>query len=213
MILTLLASVVGADEIGEELPDPGITPDSPLYFLDQLFDNLQSPADVANEKAAEIVAMANKGKEKALDKAVAGYQKALERRQKKAETDESEAEGLAKQTSNHILVLARVLEKAPEAARKGLENAMEKSMQNRDKSLKALEKTNKEKADKIRAETKAAVLERVPEQAKAKVEAAFGKAAEGMPEDVGAPEDKGKPEDIGAPEDIGKPAGKGKPAN
>jgi len=41
-----------------ELPDPGITPDSSFYFLDILFDVFQSAEETADERAAEIVAMA-----------------------------------------------------------------------------------------------------------------------------------------------------------
>ena len=52
------------EESTEELDlsdlDAGMTPDNALYFLDELFDFLQSEEARSNEKLAELIAMADK---------------------------------------------------------------------------------------------------------------------------------------------------------
>ena len=72
----------------EEAADPGMTPDNPFYFLDEISDAFQAEEAVTDEKAAEVVAMAEKGNEKALAKAIAKYDKALLKQKKKAYLDE-----------------------------------------------------------------------------------------------------------------------------
>lgn len=73
-LIFLLSFAVKAQEFNA---DPGITPDSPFYFIDSLFetgsDNPEKALEYKDEKIAEALAMAQKGKEQyaqeALDRA------------------------------------------------------------------------------------------------------------------------------------------------
>src|SRR3989344_7178425 len=96
MMLSVFAVAEG------ELADPGMTPDSPFYFLDEISDTYQAPEAVSDEKAAEVVVMAEKGNEKALAKAIEKYDKALLKLKKKAYLDEEKTAKVAEQVSRHL---------------------------------------------------------------------------------------------------------------
>ncbi|MFO8015604.1 MAG: DUF5667 domain-containing protein [Candidatus Woesearchaeota archaeon] len=164
-ILALMAMMAVPVAAQPELPDPGMTPDSPFYFLDRVSDMFQSKEAVADEKAAEIVAMAQEGNERAMAKAEGRYQKAMENRQKEADGDENEAEEVARQASNHLSVLARVREQVPEQARAGIDRALTESANGRGNALAALERQNPERADEVAEATLQEVITDVPEAA------------------------------------------------
>jgi len=148
-----------------ELPDPGMTPDSPFYFMDRLFDVFQSAESLADERASEMVAMAEKGNENALERARQGYQKAMQKRQRQAEEDENTAEEVSRQASNHLAVLARVREQVPEQARAGIGRALDDSTNSRKKGLEELEKKNPERAGAVAEATLQEVMANAPEAA------------------------------------------------
>ncbi|MGM5481305.1 MAG: DUF4382 domain-containing protein [Nanobdellota archaeon] len=150
----------------EELPDPGITPDSPFYFVDRMFDGFQSREARADERMAEIVAMAQKDHERGLDRAQNGYARVMEKRQRKAENDEDTAEEVAWQTSNHMAVLARVREQVPEQAKAGIDRAMNASAEDRDAALVALEQKDRERATRVADQTLTELMDQIPEQSK-----------------------------------------------
>ncbi len=174
-----------------ELPSPGITPDSPLYFFDAAFDRFQSAEKVADEKAAEIQAMAEKNHEKGLTKALERYEKAMEKRQIQANESEVEAEEVARQASNHLMVLARVREQVPEQARQGIDRAINESARGREESINALEKKNPEKATAVAEATLEEVMANTPEEAQFGLQTAMQAAKrKGKPEGVGDEEDE-----------------------
>lgn len=148
-----------------ELPSPGMTPDSPFYFLDRMFDRFQSPESVADEKAAEMLAMAEKKHEKGLSIALHSYERAMERRQKEANENEVEAEEVARQASNHLAVLARVREQVPEQARKGIDKAINESARNREQAMNTLRERNPERAGVVAEATLTEVMANTPEEA------------------------------------------------
>ena len=71
-IIIIMFSMSAAAQ-GEELPDPGVTPDSPLYGLDKAMEAIQNVfnsgneeksrygLNIAEERLAEAKAMAEKG--------------------------------------------------------------------------------------------------------------------------------------------------------
>lgn len=160
---------------------PGITPDSPFYFLDSMFDGLQSPESLANEKAAEVVVMAQENKVEALEKARERYENAMQKRERDAEESEDEAENVTRQASKHMEVLAKAYEKVAEEARQGIEEAMKNSAQGRENALKALNKTNPERAGAVAIETLTGVLEGAPEQARAGLQRALESVGSEIP--------------------------------
>jgi len=196
----------------ENLPadlKPGMTPDNPFYFLDILFDGLQSSESVANEKAAEVVAMAHENKVSALEKARERYEKAMEERNREAQETEEEAEEVTRQASRHMEVLSAVYENVPEEAKLGIEEAMKNSAQGRENALKSLTEKNSEKGASVAEETLTGILERAPEQAKAGLQRALEAVGSGIPSAQsgeaggfpsqnreGAPEERGPPSDI-----------------
>jgi hypothetical protein len=97
IIITFLFSIrpiIFAQET--ELPNPGITPDSPFYFLDILGEKIsmfftfgiekkvEKALKIAKEKLAEIKMMAEKNRPKALEKANQKYQEYLNLANKEA---------------------------------------------------------------------------------------------------------------------------------
>src|SRR3989344_603468 len=150
-VMMLLSTFVLAQTEG--LADPGMTPDNPLYFLDEVSDLFQAEETVTDEKAAEIVAMAEKGNEKALAKAIQKYDKALLKQKKKAYLDEEKTAKVAQQVSKHLAALAKVLEQVPEAAKPSVEEAMKKSAKGMTESFKELKALNEEKGKQVAAET------------------------------------------------------------
>lgn len=148
-------------EISSTLPNPGLTPDSPLYFLDTLEENLglaltrfpetkaKKAFAYAEEKLAEAEEMAGKGKEKAVEKATKQHDayvaKAVENLGKAkalGKDVDALAAHIAEKTLKHQAVLARVYDKlvakgnlnAAEAVKK----AMEKSLNGHEKALQAI---------------------------------------------------------------------------
>ncbi|MAF79647.1 hypothetical protein CL629_01055 [bacterium] len=87
VILLSLISIGGTALAQEaELPDPGLTPDSPFYFLERLvegigtfftFGNIKKAeryTALAAERLAEAKALVEKGKSKLVEKILARYE-------------------------------------------------------------------------------------------------------------------------------------------
>jgi len=196
MIAVLLMAVPVMAQ--EELPDPGITPDSPFYFVDQLFSVFKSPAALADERAAEAVAMAHKNHERGLAKALAGYEKALQKRQAQADRSAEDAEAVATQTSNHLIALARAREQVPAQAQAGLDRALDHSARGRENALASLEQHDPAKATAVAQETLQRVMARTPEAAQA-----------GLTRALTAMQRRGAPADVEITPEMRKP---GQPA-
>lgn len=149
------------------LPEPGITPDSPLYFLDTLGESLslsitRSPEKKAEkaflhaeEKLAEAKKMAEENKEKAANKAVGKHNKYLDeatdslgKARALGKDVDALAAHIAEKTLKHLAVKSRVYDKlvakgnlnAAEAVKK----SMEKSINGHNKALQAISKKKEE---------------------------------------------------------------------
>lgn len=153
-----------------ELPRPGITPDSPFYFLDNMNKSLgmllafgpeakaKKAVQYAGERLAEARAMAAKNKGAALERAARGYDKYLAMAAQKAEDAAQRgaagnaSEIVAQATARHLAVLDRVRDAAPEQAREALGRARESSMNGMERALRALAKEAPDMASQINME-------------------------------------------------------------
>ena len=130
----------------EPLPDAGLTPDSPFYFVKAWKEQVQSFLTfgaenkakqflhLAEVRLAEYKKMDEAGKteiaERTLDKFKAHLERALEKASelKKDKKDASDVEKrIGDARMKHVEVLKENLAKVPEEARKGLERAIENS--------------------------------------------------------------------------------------
>lgn len=148
-------------DISSTLPSPGLTPDSPFYFLDTLGENIgllfaRSPESKASkafsyaeEKLAEAKDMADKGKEKAAENATKRYDgyvgKAtdnLDKAKALGKDVDALAAHVAEATLKHQAVLAgvydKLLAKGNEKAAEAVKKAMENSLNGHDKALQAI---------------------------------------------------------------------------
>lgn len=162
-----------------ELPDPGLTPDHPFYFLERIFEEIgtfftfgdlkkaERMAKLAQERMAEAKACAEKGKPEAMKKALAHHAKHLEKA--RLRTEKAKARGLkvekvsrivAEATSKHLAVLDEVLERVPEVARDAILKAKEVSITGHQHALKFLAGEHPEKAMELHLQAVKHRLER-----------------------------------------------------
>jgi len=151
----------------EELPDPGITPDSPFYFLDNLGKKLglmftfgdeakaQKALGYAEERLAEANAMALKNKLKEMTRAAGEYEQFMamvnERLHAKVQRNPSAniSEEVALATEKHLATLDRVRSRVPEEGQEALERARERTLDGHQQSLRALARNRVEIAAEV----------------------------------------------------------------
>ncbi len=168
----------------EELPNPGITPDSPFYLADiwgkkiGLFFAFGAQAkarkalEYAEERLAEVQTMAARNKSKGIKQAASGYnefvaivtEKAAEARKQGVSDNISEVVAVA--TSKHLLVLDGVMDIVPEEAKEAIAQAQGASINGTGNALRALAAVNPERAIEINL----AAVEGRLNRAKAKAE-------------------------------------------
>jgi len=156
---------LGQDEI---LSDPGLTPDSPFYFLEIIAEkigNLFTFGDKAKaermltlmeERMAETHKMLEEGKIEYAQKAFTRYQahfqeceKRLEKMEKEGKSIDDVSKKVATVTEKHIAVLERVYEKVPDQAKDAILHAMEVSLTGQERALSALGRKNPETALRV----------------------------------------------------------------
>ena len=162
----LISVILPVFVIGQEnfdLPNPGLTPNSPFYFLDTTWKKVNlfftfSPEkkagkafQFAEERLAEANVMAEKNKTKALASANQGYQEFLglaNQKTKEAKEQGKDVEELAvlitEKTLKHQEILAGVFEKVPEEAKTAIQNAIEISRKGSETAVEAVSGTKKE---------------------------------------------------------------------
>ena len=166
----------------EELPDPGVTPDSPFYFFDNWGKKIgmffafgpeakaQKALEYAEERLAEARAMAIRNKIREMEQAANGYdeflavviERAEEARQRGASDNISEKVALA--TKKHLDVLDRVKETIPkqtEESREAIVQAREASINGQQNALRVLARERLERATEINLATVENRLNRV----------------------------------------------------
>jgi len=155
----------------EELPDPGITPDSPFYFFDNWGKNIglffafgpeakaQKALEYAEERLAEARAMAVRNNIREMEQAANSYDEFLaivaerteEARQRGASGNISEKVALA--TQKHLDVLDRVKETVPKQAEETIARAREASINGQQNALRVLARERLERATEINLAT------------------------------------------------------------
>ncbi len=158
VFLFSLGTVVLAQET--ELPDPGLTPDSPFYFLETIAEEIvtfftfgdlkkaERYAVLAAERLAETQAVIEKEKPELAEKTMERYENQLEKSIARAEKAEAKGQNtekvmevvarVGKATSKHLEILAEVYEKVPEQAKSAIENAIKASVKGHEKAVEAL---------------------------------------------------------------------------
>ncbi len=168
-----------------DLPSPGLTPDSPFYFLEIFFEKIgdfftfgdlakaKRYIKLANERIAEAKAVVDKGKPKAVDKALVRYQKQLEKALAKAEKVKAKGKSIAQitdlisqATAKHLTVLEEVSEKVPKTAKLAILQAREASKTGQIKALEALSKEKPKKAFNFNIKTIQNRLEKIKKETK-----------------------------------------------
>ena len=169
IVISLLFSGAAYAQDGElQLPSPGITPDSPFYFVDiwgkkiGLFLAFGAEAKArkaltyAEERLAEAQTMAAKNKSRGVKQAASGYDEFLAIVTEKAEearregvdvSDTSEIVALA--TSKHLSVLDGVMDIVPDEAKEAITQARSVSINGQENALRALTTENPERATEI----------------------------------------------------------------
>lgn len=144
ILIALLFFGTTASAQETDLPDPGLTPDSPFYFLELVIERVgtfftfghvkkaERHTALAAERIAEAKAMVDKEKPKLAEKAVKRYEKQLEKalsRTRKAmvkgeKNVEETGKAIMEVADKHRAVLEKVLEKVPEEAKPAIQRAM-----------------------------------------------------------------------------------------
>lgn len=155
LVIFLFAGVAQAQT--NDLPDPGMLPGNPFYFLKNWTENIgtfftfgdvakaERFLNLSEKRLAEADALVAKGKPEVAEKAVGRYQEQLNSALLKAEkakakgldTDEVLAK-VAEATLKHQAVLADVYEKVPEQAKSAIEQAMQAGIRGHEEALKAV---------------------------------------------------------------------------
>jgi vacuolar-type H+-ATPase subunit E/Vma4 len=142
----------------DELPNPGITPDSPFYIFDKwgkdisLFFTFGNEAKArkalryAEERLAEAQAMAAKNRLREMTRAADEYNGFMAMVNERAEeaiqhgADDNLTERVALATAKHLAVLDRIKDKVPEQAKEAMAHARELSLNGQENALRALSK-------------------------------------------------------------------------
>jgi len=178
IVITSLFSGGIAYAQDEELPTPGITPDSPFYFFDNLGKDIgmfftfgpeakaRKALQYAEERLSEAQAMAGKNRVKEMEKAADGYDKFMamvtERLGEIAshETSDNISERVALATAKHLAILDGVKDKVPEKARDAILKARDASINGQVTALQALGINKPERALDISSDTIEKLMER-----------------------------------------------------
>jgi len=164
LALFLVAGTVSAQT--EDLPNAGMLPGNPFYFLETLSEGIgtfftfgdikkaERHLALASERLAEADALADKGDSNRAEKATERYQERLDKALIKAEEAKTRGkntdavlEKIAEATVRHQAVLAEVYEKVSEQAKEAIQRAMENSARGHDTALNAV---SREKQDEVR---------------------------------------------------------------
>ncbi|MFC1931368.1 DUF5667 domain-containing protein [Chloroflexota bacterium] len=155
----------------EELPDPGITPDSPFYFFDTMGKDIglfftfgpeakaRKALEYAEERLAEAEAMAIRNKTKEMTQATNSYERFLAVANGKVTEVSRQGESanasemMALATARHLAILDKVRDSAPEEAKEAVARVRERSMNEQQNALRALAKERIERAAEINLTT------------------------------------------------------------
>jgi len=168
--LIVLSSLIGglsALAQDNNLPDPGVTPDSHFYFLKSWKESIQIFFTFGEEgkakqflhlseiRLAEYQKMIEKGKTEIAQRTLEKYEKQLNHALEKADQAQEKGkdvkklkETISEKILKHQEVLEGVLEKVPEEAKSGVERAIETSQKGFEKAIEAVSGEKKEELEK-----------------------------------------------------------------
>lgn len=168
-----------------ELPLPGLTPDSPFYFLERFFEGVgtfftfgdlakaERYAELAAERVAEAKALVDKGKPEVAEIALTRYQDQLgkslakvEQARAKGKSVSEVAEIVSQATAKHLTVLEEVLERVPDQAKPAILRAREVSKTGQVKALENLAKERPERAANLNIQAIQGRLEKIKNEAR-----------------------------------------------
>jgi len=155
-------------DLQEELIEPGLLPNHPLYFLKSISERLgnlfafgqinraQRAMALAEKRLAEANALMAQGETELAQQIMNQHQEqfshAFTFAQKAKEAGQNTDEVMAKIAENtlrHQAVLFRVYEQAPEEAKGAIEQAMENSLRGHQQALEAISQEKSEEVDQI----------------------------------------------------------------
>ena len=163
LIISIFLLSIGTVALAQEteLPEPGLTPDSPLYFLERIAESIRTfftfgdlkkaerYANLAAERLAEAKALAEKQKTELTEKTLLRYQEQLKKSTARAEEAKNKGEDtqevmtkIGEAASVHLGVLAEIHGKIAENAQPAVENAIKTSFKEREKVVEALKEQN-----------------------------------------------------------------------
>lgn len=193
-----------------DLPDPGLTPDSPLYFLETWSEKIdlaltrnkeakiKKQVRISQKKLSEAKVMAEEGKVEASEVAIGRYEQlvsgAAGNLAQAAQTGEGFAgamgELLATTTAISQEVLAGVYEQVPEEARGAIERAMQVSSEGMEGAMEAVSNVRREEVQNKINESLERARENMPEEAKQHIPggAPGDETEEGIPGGVQRPD-------------------------
>ncbi len=182
MIISLLLGGT-AHALGDELPSPGITPDSPFYFFDILGKRLgllfafgaeakiKKALEYAEERIAEAQTMAAQNKSKGVKRAARGYDRFMAvvtekvDEARKAGISDNISETVALATSKHLSILERTSDTVPEEAKEVIAQAKETSIKGLGDALRTLVAKGPQRATEINLATIKGRLDRAKAKA------------------------------------------------
>ena len=163
-----------------DLPLPGLTPDSPFYFLKAWKESIQMFFTFGEEnkarqflhlsevRLAEYKKMIEKGKTEIAQKILEKYEEKLghalekaDQAQEKGKDVEKLKEAISEKILKHQEVLEGVLEKVPEEAKKGIENAIEMSSKGFENAIQAVSGEKREELERKAEEVKIRIEEKM----------------------------------------------------
>jgi hypothetical protein len=146
------------------LPEPGMLPTNPFYFLKTwsesigTFFTFRQEAKVermlylSEKRLAEAEELSNLGETELAEKILARYEKHLSAAMERAQNAKAKGQDVedvlgqvAEATYKHQDVLTGVLEKAPEQAKESIQRAMQESMRGREKALESISEQSRER--------------------------------------------------------------------
>jgi hypothetical protein len=179
LLATSLLTAIPAYAQDEELPDPGLTPDSPFYFFDTLGKEIgmfftfgpeakaRKALEYAEERLAEARAMASANLTRETARAAGDYDSFMAMVAARVEearrqgASENITERVATATSNHLHILENLSDRVPEGAREAITRARNASMNGQQNALLALAENRPERAIEINSANMDRILERV----------------------------------------------------
>jgi len=161
IIPLLFAGVVFSQS--NDLPEPGMLPDHPLYFLKSGAESVgtfftfgednkaERFLNLSERRISEARALVEKGKGDMSEKVMERYENQLNNAIQRAERAKERGmdmdellEKISERTLKHQEVLADVYERVPEESREGIERAMENSMRGHREALEAVSQERRE---------------------------------------------------------------------